>query len=154
MKEVGKILAGIIIVILTIAVMTVLNAKTGRLTGGTGLFGWIIVGLIITYAYTLISSAYKSVSKSVSKPISDKLYDIGYETGKTYGKFTSEREKKKQIDKQIYDLENKIKNIDVMIESYKKMDETGAMSETERNDWKELTKERLKLSERLQDCGI
>ena len=35
-----------------------------------------------------------------------------------------------------------------------KIDETGAMSETERNDWKELTKERLKLSERLQDYGI
>ncbi|MAR21748.1 MAG: hypothetical protein CMD25_07385, partial [Flavobacteriales bacterium] len=56
-----------------------------------------------------------------------------------------------QIKKKKKILYNKIKNIDLRIESYKKMKETGVMPDEDKNKYLALTKERLSLAEKISD---
>ena len=56
MKLLGKFILGIIIILFILGVMTVLKENTGRLTGGTGILGSIILFGLIAFGFSLVSS--------------------------------------------------------------------------------------------------
>lgn len=129
-------------------------------TMDSGYFVGFIFLLVICFGvYFIIDDFFKSrtgrslkknakTMAGVGKIVGKGAVDIGKIIGKAaIDKVSDKLDNRSQRSK----LQKQLLQIDRKLDSYKKMEETGTMSKAERNEWKELAKERLILSETLED---
>jgi len=121
--------------------------------------GFIFLLVICFGVYALIDDFFKSRTGRSVKKNAETMAGVGKIVGKgavDIGKIIGKAAIDKVSDKldnrsQRSKLQKQLLQIDRKLDSYKKMEETGTMSKAERNEWKELAKERLILSETLED---
>jgi len=116
----------------------------------------ILVVIAILFVLGILGVAKDHVNDNKDRwkrNIKNTADDLAHEAGQAYGKRQMRKAIEQDLKNEIAGYKKRISQIDRKIESYKKLDETGTMSKTERNNWKKLTKERIEVSDKLEDCG-
>ena len=161
MKLLKKFILGIVIIIFLTLILVLSKEQTDTWSFGLGYVStkdlvlgtiyWGVYGALVTYALKLIFSVIRDTIKNLIKNITNDTSNLTTFLKSKFDSYKINRNEDNQIKKKKKILYNKIKNIDLRIESYKKMKETGEMPDEDKNKYLALTKERLSLAEKISD---